>query len=183
MRRPKLSPLFASEIPKPTIVTPNIGMPANFHYPLSHNFLNFSALLGPDSKTIEKFLMIYTCKQCGGRNNQLVSKVAYYEGIVISTCKTCKVNHLIADNLKKLDMGEYGSKIETYLESKGETVQRLSLTPEDLENNYLIDRDGMLTLQPKIGNFIRYLTFFNCIFSLNCIKCVIEVANLHLIQQ
>jgi transcription elongation factor Elf1 len=124
-------PVLLSEIPKPNVITPGSGGSAN--------------------NEIEKFLMMYTCKQCNGRNAQLISKVAYNEGIVVSTCKTCKVNHLIADNLKKLDMAEYGNKIETYLESKGEVVTRMSITPEELENNYLVDRDGVLTLQPKIG--------------------------------
>ena len=95
--------------------------------------------------------MMYTCKKCNGRNAQLISKIAYKEGIVVSTCKTCKVTHLIADNLKKLDMSEYGTKIDEYLESKGERVQRMSVSREDLENNYIIEKDGVVSLQPKIG--------------------------------
>ena len=48
-------------------------------------------------------------------------------------------------------MAEYGKKIDTYLESKGETVQRLVLTPEQLEENYLIDRNGKIELHNKEG--------------------------------
>jgi hypothetical protein len=33
------------------------------------------------------------------------------------------VKHLIADNEGKLDMGEYGKKIEDYLATQGEAVQ------------------------------------------------------------
>ena len=105
----------------------------------------------PGDANIEKFLMMYTCKKCNSRNAQFVSKIAYTQGIVISTCKSCNVNHLIADNLSKLDMSEYGKRIDEYLEAKGEVVQKLSISPTELENNYLIDKDGVLTLQPKIG--------------------------------
>lgn len=123
-------------IPKPEIVTPAAGT---------------------NNTNIDRFLMMYTCKKCNSRNAQLISKIAYKEGIVVSTCKTCKVTHLIADNLKKLDMAEYGAKIDEYLESKGEKVQRLTITAQDLENNYIIDRDGVLTLQPKLGGQVSFL--------------------------
>jgi DNL zinc finger len=71
--------------------------------------------------------------------------------MVVSTCRHCKNKHLIADNEGKLDMPEYGKKIEEYLQSKGETIQRLSITAKDLEDNYLIDKDGILTLVPKVA--------------------------------
>ena len=80
-----------------------------------------------------------------------VSKVAYNHGMVVSTCKHCKNKHLIADNEGKMDMAQYGKKIEEFLESKGEVIQRLSVSPKDLEDNYLIDKDGVITLVPKIG--------------------------------
>ena len=99
----------------------------------------------------EKMLIIYTCKTCGTRNSQEISKIAYKEGIVVSKCSGCKTSHLVADNTGKLDMAEYGKKIDTYLESKGERVQRLVLTPEQLEENYLIDRNGRVELQNKAG--------------------------------
>jgi len=136
-RRAQLAPIVPiaasngfGNIPKPDIITP---------------------LAGTNNTNIERFLMMYTCKKCNGRNAQLISKIAYKEGIVVSTCKTCKVTHLIADNLKKLDMSEYGTKIDEYLESKGERVQRMSVSREDLENNYIIEKDGVVSLQPKIG--------------------------------
>ena len=44
---------------------------------------------------------------------------------------------------------QYGNKIEDYLESIGETVQKLTITPDDMENNYVVDKDGVLTLIPK----------------------------------
>lgn len=31
----------------------------------------------------------------------------------------------------------------------GESVQKLSLTSKDLENNFLVDQDGVITLIPK----------------------------------
>ena len=99
----------------------------------------------------DKMLIVYTCKPCGTRNSQEISRIAYKEGIVVSTCSNCKSSHLIADNTGKLDMAEYGKKIDTYLESKGETVQRLVLTPEQLDENYLVDKNGKVELHNKIG--------------------------------
>lgn len=127
-----------SFIPKPTIITPTGGV---------------------NNVNIEKFLMMYTCKKCNGRNAQLISKLAYKEGIVISTCKTCKVSHFIADNLGKLDMAEYGNRISDYLESKGEIVQKLSISESDLENNYLVETNGVLKLQPKFGGQVKNSIF------------------------
>ena len=58
-----------------------------------------------------------------------------------------------------MDMGQYGKKIEEFLESKGEVIQRLSISTKELEDNYLIDKDGVITLVPKIGGqvFIELL--------------------------
>ena len=69
--------------------------------------------------------------------------------MVISTCRSCKNRHLIADNERKLDMAEYGQKIEEYLQQRGERVVKMSITLQDLEENYLVDRDGVLSLIPK----------------------------------
>eukprot|EP01041_Mallomonas_annulata_P002140 gene2140-4172_t len=120
-----------TKIPRPNIITPSEGT----------------------KSAIEKFLMMYTCKKCEGRNAQMVAKVAYnyVSGMVISTCKHCKVKHLIADNQGKLDMPEYGKKIEDYLTAKGEVVQKVAIRGEDLEDNYLVDCDGVVSLVPKIA--------------------------------
>ena len=64
-----------------------------------------------------------------------ISKVAYANGMVVSTCKHCQNLHLIADNEGKMDMAKYGKKIEDYLIEKGEKVQKMSLTEQDLEDN------------------------------------------------
>lgn len=71
--------------------------------------------------------------------------------MVVSTCKHCKKLHLIADNEGKMDMAQYGKKIEDYLREKGENIQKLTITAKDLEDNYLVDKDGVITLVPKIG--------------------------------
>ena len=78
--------------------------------------------------------------------------------MVVSSCKHCKNKHLIADNEGKMDMGQYGKKIEEFLESKGEVIQRLSISTKELEDNYLIDKDGVITLVPKIGGQVRRCT-------------------------
>ena len=140
----KLSVLFAGKgfgsssggIPKPNII---------------------KASLGSTNKDLEKFLMMYTCKICSGRNANMVSKVAYYEGMVVATCRHCKNKHWIADNQKKLDFpAQFGNKIDEYLEANGEKVQRMSITTAELENNYLIDTDGVLTLFPKEAGQVNY---------------------------
>lgn len=83
-----------------------------------------------------------------------VSKVAYTDGMVVSTCRHCQQKHLIADNQRKLDMPElhdYGQKIEDYLTAKGEKVQKLSLSSQDLDDNYLIDKDGTISIVSKLS--------------------------------
>ncbi len=128
-------------IPKPKIITPSNGSTQN---------------------NIDKFLMMYTCKICNNRNANMVSKVAYHSGMVIATCKSCRNKHLIADNKKKLDFPDkFGTKIEDYLLSKGEKVQKLTVSPRDLEDNYLVDEDGVISLIPKIAGQVCYITFFN----------------------
>jgi len=79
----------------------------------------------------------------------MISKVAYNYGMVITTCKTCRNRHLIADNEGKLDFKEYGKKIEEYLVQKGENVQRLSISAGDLSDYYILDQDGKVSLVPK----------------------------------
>lgn len=77
--------------------------------------------------------------------------------MVVSTCRSCGKLHLIADNEGKLDMKEYGQKIEEYLQQKGERVVKMEITAKDLEENYLVDRDGVLTLVPKMAGQVRLL--------------------------
>eukprot|EP00596_Hydrurales_sp_CCMP1899_P002970 CAMPEP_0119040176 /NCGR_PEP_ID=MMETSP1177-20130426/10012_1 /TAXON_ID=2985 /ORGANISM="Ochromonas sp, Strain CCMP1899" /LENGTH=94 /DNA_ID=CAMNT_0007004947 /DNA_START=501 /DNA_END=785 /DNA_ORIENTATION=+ len=51
-----------------------------------------------------------------------------------------------------MDFGtQYGRRIEEFLESNGEVVQRISINDKELEDNYLIDKDGVITLLPKVG--------------------------------
>lgn len=72
--------------------------------------------------------------------------------MVISRCKTCQKLHLIADNEGKLDFPKvYGKRIDEYLESQGERVQRMSITEQDLEDNFLVEQDGEILLIPKAG--------------------------------
>ena len=78
-----------------------------------------------------------------------ISKIAYEQGLIVTTCRHCKSRHLIADNTNSMDMAEFGPKIEDYLRRQGETVTKLTLTPKQLEDNYLIDYNGQLTLVPK----------------------------------
>lgn len=60
-----------------------------------------------------------------------------------------------------MDMGQYGKKIEEFLESKGEVIQRLSISTKELEDNYLIDKDGVITLVPKISGQVLIRLFMS----------------------
>jgi DNL zinc finger len=53
--------------------------------------------------------------RCDNAYTQQISRVAYYEGVVICTCKGCNVKHLIADNKGLLDFPEFGRNIEEYM--------------------------------------------------------------------
>lgn len=78
--------------------------------------------------------------------------------MVVSTCRNCKQYHLIADNERKLDMGEdYGQRIDEFLTSRGETVQKLSMTLQELEDNYLVDKDGVLSMVPKAAGQVQWV--------------------------
>ena len=95
----------------------------------------------------EKFLMMYTCKICDGRNAHMVSKVAYEHGMVVTTCRHCKSRHLIADNERKLDMGPdvpAFKKVEELLKSRGERVKKMQVDPKEdlLEGRYIVEQDG-----------------------------------------
>lgn len=78
-----------------------------------------------------KFQLCFTCKKCDHKNQKLISKIAYYKGVVIVECDGCHNNHLIADNLNWFtDLG--GMKnIEEILKAKGESVMKI--TSNDLE--------------------------------------------------
>jgi hypothetical protein len=79
--------------------------------------------------------------------------------MVVSTCKHCKQYHLIADNERKLDMGQdYGERIDEFLQARGETVQRLSVSRQELEEYYLVDKDGVLSMVPKAAGQVSCVT-------------------------
>lgn len=64
--------------------------------------------------------------------------------------------HLIADNERKLDFGDDGfARADEYLISKGEKVREMSLSLSELRENYLVEKDGVLTLVPKSLNQVR----------------------------
>ena len=97
--------------------------------------------------SIEKFLMMYTCKLCDGRNAHMVSKVAYEHGMVVTTCRHCKNRHLIADNEHKLDMGPDTpafKRVEELLRARGERVKRMQVDSKQdlLEGRYIVEQDG-----------------------------------------
>lgn len=78
-----------------------------------------------------KFQLCYTCKKCNYRNKKLISKIAYYKGVVIVECDGCHNNHLIADNLNWFTDLNGMKNVEEFLKAKGESVMKI--TSNDLE--------------------------------------------------
>eukprot|EP00611_Tribonema_gayanum_P029515 TRINITY_DN791_c0_g1_i3.p1 TRINITY_DN791_c0_g1~~TRINITY_DN791_c0_g1_i3.p1 ORF type:complete len:301 (-),score=76.21 TRINITY_DN791_c0_g1_i3:453-1355(-) len=76
-----------------------------------------------------KMTLAFTCKKCDTRNIYKISRVAYYQGVVICTCSGCQSRHLIADNKGLLDFPEFGRNIEDYMESQGERCHSTPLHP------------------------------------------------------
>lgn len=85
----------------------------------------------PLAQLEKKMQMIYTCKVCSTRNSQIISKVAYTQGVVLVRCSGCRNNHLVADNLGWFK--DKKTNIEDILKEKGEQVQRVSLGNEFVE--------------------------------------------------
>ncbi len=107
-----------------------------------------------------KFLFMYTCKICKTRNANMISKLAYTTGAVISTCIGCDSRHMLADNAHKFDMKQYGKRIDEYLTQKGEFVQKLNITAKDINEYHLVDSEGKIRLVPKTsGEEVKHNVF------------------------
>ena len=92
-----------------------------------------------------KMELQYTCNICGTRNCHKVSRIAYRKGVVIATCKGCKSQHLIADNLGFTNLwNEKEGTIEDYFANKGmeQTVSRVSKDVFDLEKTLGFDTNS-----------------------------------------
>ncbi|XP_050677815.1 DNL-type zinc finger protein-like [Leptidea sinapis] len=95
------------------------------------NFTEIPLANEQPSKTEGKFQLMFTCKKCSARNSKLITKLAYYKGVVIVICDGCENKHLIADNLNWFSDMNGKKNIEDIMAEKGETVQKI--LSEDLE--------------------------------------------------
>ncbi|XP_077164271.1 DNL-type zinc finger protein [Paroedura picta] len=70
--------------------------------------------------------LAYTCKVCGRRAAQTVSRAAYERGVVIATCPGCRSRHLIADHLGWFAHLGGHRDVEEILAARGEAVRRVA---------------------------------------------------------
>ena len=92
-----------------------------------------------------KFELQYTCNICDTRNCHKVSRVAYRQGVVITRCKGCDNQHLIADNLGWTDYkggfeGEVND-IEQFFEENGREDNVNRVSPEVFDLEMALSRD------------------------------------------
>mmetsp|Transcript_7733 Transcript_7733/g.21536 ORF Transcript_7733/g.21536 Transcript_7733/m.21536 type:complete len:218 (+) Transcript_7733:72-725(+) len=98
--------------------------------------------------TNRKFELQYTCKVCETRNFNRVSRAAYRKGVVISQCKGCGSQHLIADHLGFTNLwnkDEHGGNIEEFFSQyhgMDDVVSRVSTEVFDLERTLNHDTSG-----------------------------------------
>lgn len=116
-------------VPAYTTSTPKVQSPRNFGTSVTKFNEITSATSSP--KTAGKFQLMFTCKKCNTRNTKLITKLAYYKGVVIVICDGCENKHLIADNLNWFTDMNGKKNIEDIMAEKGETVQKI-MSP-DLE--------------------------------------------------
>ncbi|XP_075975171.1 DNL-type zinc finger protein-like [Anticarsia gemmatalis] len=102
---------------------PKIQSPRNFSTTTAK--FNEIQLNTEPKKEDGKFQLMFTCKKCSTRNSKIISKQAYYKGVVIVICDGCDNKHLIADNLNWFTDMNGKKNIEDIMAEKGESVQKI----------------------------------------------------------
>merc|ERR1719235_1145809 len=80
--------------------------------------------LNPGNQLRGTYAIVFTCNKCGHRSSKSFSKHAYHKGVVLVECESCKVRHLIADNLDWFQGLGGGKNVEEILKEKGQDVKR-----------------------------------------------------------
>lgn len=100
----------------------------------------------------DKFELRYTCKLCGARNSNKVSRLAYTKGVVISVCTGCSAKHVLSDNLGwhiGFDTYDGETDIEKFLASKGRESDVSRVSQDVFELERLMDESDADPLNDK----------------------------------
>ncbi|KAH8165372.1 hypothetical protein CIB48_g2865 [Xylaria polymorpha] len=71
------------------------------------------------------YKLAFTCVPCGHRSSHTVSKQGYHHGSVLISCPSCRIRHVISDNLNIF--GDRKITVEDLLREKGQLVKRGTL--------------------------------------------------------
>lgn len=102
--------------------------------------------------TNERFQLVYTCNVCETRNLVEVQRVAWEDGVVISTCQGCENKHILSDAKGLMDRGNW-TNFSNVVNSIGATKLNLpGMDPSELEALGLkVGENGTMELLARAG--------------------------------
>jgi len=100
----------------------------------------------------ERFKMVYTCNVCKSRNMLDIQRLAWDQGVVISTCQGCQNRHILSDAKGITDIGNW-TKFSNVVNAKNATTLNIpGMDAAALEALGLsVGEDGTVQLVPRAG--------------------------------